>query len=66
MGVGGAFDFISGNIKRAPFILQKIGLEWLWRLGQEPKRFNRIIKATIVFPFLALFKKNDYKNHVSS
>jgi len=32
IGVGGAFDFISGRIKRAPKFIQKIGLEWLWRL----------------------------------
>ncbi|WP_373231287.1 WecB/TagA/CpsF family glycosyltransferase [Cohnella sp.] len=38
IGVGAAFDFISGNVKRAPLLVQKLGLEWLWRLFQEPKR----------------------------
>jgi len=42
IGVGGAFDFISGRVKRAPRIIQKIGLEWLWRLILQPKRFKRI------------------------
>jgi len=42
IGVGGAFDFISGRVKRAPKIIQKIGLEWLWRLIVQPRRFQRI------------------------
>ena len=37
-GVGAAFDFHSGRIKRAPCWMQKIGLEWLYRLSQNPKR----------------------------
>jgi len=54
MGVGGAFDFISGKRKRAPRWMQKIGLEWLWRLVLEPRRFKRIWNAVIVFPWLIL------------
>ncbi|MDP2934727.1 MAG: WecB/TagA/CpsF family glycosyltransferase [bacterium] len=42
IGVGGAFDFISGRIKRAPKFIQKISLEWLWRLIVEPKRIERV------------------------
>lgn len=38
IGVGATFDFISGHVKRAPLRIQKLGLEWLWRLFQEPKR----------------------------
>lgn len=38
MGVGGSFDVISGKIKRAPLWMQNNGLEWLFRLLQEPKR----------------------------
>ena len=49
MGVGGAFDFISGNVKRAPKWMRKIGLEWVWRLVREPKRIGRIWKATVLF-----------------
>lgn len=49
LGVGGSFDFITGSIKRAPKILRKIGLEWLWRLWQQPKRYKRIYNATCVF-----------------
>lgn len=38
MGVGGTFDVIAGLTKRAPAWMQKIGMEWLYRLVQEPKR----------------------------
>lgn len=54
MGVGGSFSLIAGIVKRAPCWMQKIGLEWLWRLLQEPWRFMRIVRAVIVFPLLAL------------
>ena len=41
IGVGGAFDYISGEKTRAPVWLQKIGLEWAFRLVNEPSRFKR-------------------------
>jgi N-acetylglucosaminyldiphosphoundecaprenol N-acetyl-beta-D-mannosaminyltransferase len=49
IGVGGAFDFLTGKIKRAPKILRLLGLEWLWRLLLQPKRYKRILNATVVF-----------------
>lgn len=51
MGIGGAFDFLSGSKKRAPGWMQAFGIEWLYRLWQEPKRLKRIIHATIIFPW---------------
>jgi N-acetylglucosaminyldiphosphoundecaprenol N-acetyl-beta-D-mannosaminyltransferase len=57
MGVGGAFDFMSGRIRRAPKIIQKIGFEWLWRLILEPRRLPRILQAVFVFPLLILMDK---------
>ncbi|MEK7524138.1 MAG: WecB/TagA/CpsF family glycosyltransferase [Patescibacteria group bacterium] len=50
MGTGGAFDFIAGTKKRAPKWMQKAGLEWLFRLIQEPSRLKRIWNATVRFP----------------
>jgi N-acetylglucosaminyldiphosphoundecaprenol N-acetyl-beta-D-mannosaminyltransferase len=41
MGVGGAFDYISGHVKRAPFMIRAIGFEWFYRLVKEPWRFRR-------------------------
>ena len=37
MGVGGSFDVISGEVKRAPLFMQKLGLEWFYRFVQEPE-----------------------------
>ena len=51
LGIGGSFDFISGKIKRAPLIFQKLGLEWLWRLIMQPQRWKRIYNAVIIFPY---------------
>ena len=59
IGLGGTFDFLAGTIRRAPKIWRAIGLEWLWRLLQEPRRIKRIYKA--IFKFLYLFFKNDNK-----
>ncbi|MDP2625167.1 MAG: WecB/TagA/CpsF family glycosyltransferase, partial [Candidatus Peregrinibacteria bacterium] len=50
VGVGGAFDFFAGLRHRAPEWMQRFGLEWLWRLGQEPRRIKRILDATVRFP----------------
>lgn len=55
MGVGGSFDFMTGKIRRAPVFMQRIGLEWLWRLIYQPKRLPRILHATILFPLKILF-----------
>jgi N-acetylglucosaminyldiphosphoundecaprenol N-acetyl-beta-D-mannosaminyltransferase len=43
IGVGGAFDFISGVAVRAPLWMQRIGLEWLHRLWHEPWRWRRML-----------------------
>ena len=56
VGVGGSFDFISGKVKRAPLIFQKLGLEWLWRLILEPRRIKRIYNATVKFGWMVLRK----------
>ncbi|WAA12135.1 WecB/TagA/CpsF family glycosyltransferase [Fervidibacillus halotolerans] len=43
MGVGGSFDAIAGTVKRAPEIWQKLNLEWLYRLIQQPSRWRRML-----------------------
>lgn len=57
IGVGGSFDMISGKRKRAPEIFKKIGLEWLWRLVIEPKRFRKSFNAGVIFPITYLISK---------
>ena len=42
MGVGGSFDIIAGNVKRAPKWMINIGMEWLYRVIKEPFRINRL------------------------
>lgn len=50
LAVGGLFDFYSGNIKRSPLWMREIGMEWVWRLLQEPKKkFNRYVIGTPLF-----------------
>lgn len=43
IGVGGAFDFISGQVPRAPRFFRRAGLEWLFRLWLEPSRARRMV-----------------------
>lgn len=43
MGVGGSLDVLSGEVKRAPIIFQKLGLEWFYRLITQPWRFRRML-----------------------
>jgi N-acetylglucosaminyldiphosphoundecaprenol N-acetyl-beta-D-mannosaminyltransferase len=57
IGVGGTFDFIAGVRARAPKWMQRLGLEWLYRLFQEPKRFGRIWTAVVRFPMAVFFSK---------
>ena len=46
MAVGAAFDYHAGQLKKPPSIMQKYGLEWLWRLGLEPKRLFKRYAVT--------------------
>jgi N-acetylglucosaminyldiphosphoundecaprenol N-acetyl-beta-D-mannosaminyltransferase len=41
MGVGGSIDVLAGIVQRAPVVVQRAGLEWCWRLAQEPRRLLR-------------------------
>jgi N-acetylglucosaminyldiphosphoundecaprenol N-acetyl-beta-D-mannosaminyltransferase len=58
IGVGGTFDFWSGVARRAPKFLRILGLEWIWRLILEPKRWKRIFNAVIVFPLRVLVERH--------
>ncbi len=56
LGVGGAFDYLSGEVSRAPKWLRVIGFEWLYRLILQPWRILRF-GSLVKFIFLVLFKK---------
>jgi N-acetylglucosaminyldiphosphoundecaprenol N-acetyl-beta-D-mannosaminyltransferase len=54
MCVGGTFRYVAGLSKLPPKWMEKLGLEWLWRVITEPKRIGRIWNAVIVFPWKVL------------
>ncbi|MGH7246129.1 MAG: WecB/TagA/CpsF family glycosyltransferase [Candidatus Levyibacteriota bacterium] len=51
MGVGGSFDYISGNVNRAPVWIRRVGFEWLFRLFVQPWRIRRQL-ALVAFVIL--------------
>ena len=60
VGCGGTFDFVSGQTKRAPRLVQKSGLEGLWRFLTEPRlfRLKRLLESTRFFSVL-------YNHHIA-
>ncbi len=58
MGIGGSMDVLSGNVKRAPKWMQKMSLEWLYRVLIQPTRFKRIL----ALPKFMLAVKKQAKN----
>ena len=58
INVGGSFDYLLGLRKSPPKIFKYFGIEWLYRLVNEPAyRYKRVFKATILFPLLVLSTK---------
>lgn len=54
-GVGGAFDILAGRTRRAPMLWQRLGLEWLYRVVQEPRRmWKRYLVTNTVFCWMLL------------
>ena len=51
VGLGGSLDVFAGVVDRAPEGFQKLGLEWLYRLMKEPKRFGRMAKLPLVLVY---------------
>jgi N-acetylglucosaminyldiphosphoundecaprenol N-acetyl-beta-D-mannosaminyltransferase len=57
LGVGAAFDFLSGNVRQAPRWIQRSGFEWLFRAAREPRRLGRRYLRTIP-AFVAAILRN--------
>ena len=56
VGVGGSFNFVSGRVKRAPRWMQRLCLEWAWRLAVEPRRlWRRYAYGLVKFGCLSLY-----------
>ncbi|MBV8150051.1 MAG: WecB/TagA/CpsF family glycosyltransferase [Candidatus Eremiobacteraeota bacterium] len=53
IGLGGTFDILAGEVRRAPPLVRRLGLEWLYRLIREPRRWRRQL-ALPLFAYLAL------------
>jgi len=67
MGVGGSFDIVAGRTKRAPLWVQNYGLEWLYRLLQEPRRmWKRYATTNPVFIWMVIKEFFKRKRHDSS
>lgn len=64
MGIGGSMDVISGKLTRAPKMWQKVGMEWLYRVIQEPWRWKRLTKLPVFVLRLAAtyFHIDSYKD----
>jgi N-acetylglucosaminyldiphosphoundecaprenol N-acetyl-beta-D-mannosaminyltransferase len=71
IGVGGTFDYLSGRVPRAPGLIRRIGLEWLYRLIRQPWRWRRQLAlpqfAALVLRVRLLWKGNtSVENHGNS
>jgi len=54
--LGAVVNFIAGTVKRSPKILQKTGLEWLWRIKEEPALWKRYFRDGLSFLYLLIFR----------
>jgi N-acetylglucosaminyldiphosphoundecaprenol N-acetyl-beta-D-mannosaminyltransferase len=54
IGVGGTFDYLSGRVPRAPSPIRRIGMEWAYRLAQQPYRWRRILNAVPRFAWYVI------------
>jgi N-acetylglucosaminyldiphosphoundecaprenol N-acetyl-beta-D-mannosaminyltransferase len=62
IAIGAALDFLTGNIKESPKVLQYHGLEWVYRLYAEPKRlWKRYLLGNLIFVRLVLFQLIQYR-----
>lgn len=50
VGIGGAMDYFVGAVPQPPPFARRFGVEWAWRLLRQPRRWRRIVRATIIFP----------------
>jgi N-acetylglucosaminyldiphosphoundecaprenol N-acetyl-beta-D-mannosaminyltransferase len=64
LGVGAAFDFHAGKVKQAPRWIQRSGLEWAYRIGQEPRRlWKRYARNNPLFIARALLQKTGLRKY---
>lgn len=67
MGVGATIDYEAGSVKRAPFLLRRIGLEWIYRVVTEPRRYMmRYVKSSRFIWWMLLDRMGRYKDPFDS
>jgi N-acetylglucosaminyldiphosphoundecaprenol N-acetyl-beta-D-mannosaminyltransferase len=59
IGVGGTFDYLAGIVPLAPIWMRQLGLEWLFRLIQQPQRWRRIMDAVPIFLWHTLWERQN-------
>ena len=59
LGVGGVFDYLSGDVKKSPEWIKKMGLRWLWRFLKEPKRM--LSKDVAIFKMVLILKYEEVR-----
>ena len=62
LGLGGSIDLYAGNVKRAPKLMIKLKVEWLYRLIKEPYRLGRMMKIPRVLVLASKESKRRKKN----
>lgn len=68
VGVGGTFDYLSGRVPRAPYLVRRLGFEWLFRLVRQPRRWRRQL-ALPIFVVLVLrerFRRGRRSNNLET
>ena len=58
MGVGGSLDVLAGEVQRTPVWTHRLGLEWAWRIGSDPKRWHRFPR---LLRFVALVRRHRHE-----
>lgn len=54
LGLGGVLDFFSGRVRRAPYLVRRLGVDWLWRAAVQPRRIRRQADTIPRFLWLAV------------
>ncbi len=60
--LGAVINFVAGNVRRAPKIMQNFGMEWLWRIKEQPRLFTRYFGDGWRFLWLLIFVVRPYAN----
>jgi N-acetylglucosaminyldiphosphoundecaprenol N-acetyl-beta-D-mannosaminyltransferase len=63
MGVGATIDYAAGEVRRAPVILQRLGLEWVYRVSTEPRRYlMRYVRSSKFLWWMLMDRIGRYKD----